>query len=956
MNEPNHASASHKKFSEDLQAIKAKIEQLDNEVINPDGYTSERDFLNNYGKLIEQICQAFNAENLNVFFQQTEDPLLLDGVLSLRESSGALRLQFIKNPIDNFTISGYTFLESKVVNIDNLYIAEEKYQKLEPTRNKEIDRRLNKTTKQCLSSPIINPATRKIVGSLQICNTLDDKSFSELFEKGVNALAMLVNMSFHKGGIFSRIVTSTKNLGKGGFATSLAPNAIEVDSGLNDGDFVEKQESVKLPEINLQLTPEKKVSAPIKPVGTTTTSAPAKPIKVVEADENDDEEYDVDDYEDEEEEEEVDEVASATGALDFNIKSKTNAQSVNSPQQTTAQAQKQDSNSITPIPIPKGNFEHKFSYLIQKKIITPTEYIDFSTKAKRENRSLEELIRQTKKSIPIEEFGKSYSAFFKVEYMPYSPNYERPTEFIVKVKPIFFEENKWLPVTAELRPPHTILIATPDPVHAESFGSISQLYPGRRTRLLVTTEFEFNKYYKSFFSEENAVEDLVSGIASEAEATLLQEEKLEAADNSVSEDELVKLVNKIVQDAYYRRCSDIHIEPYPGNLKMRIRFRIDGELVEYIRLSSTLRARLCNRIKIMAGMNISESRIPQDGKIKMSKYLKTLDIELRVATYPVVSGNSQNYEDVVMRILASGEPLPLEKLGMLPEKEKALIEIAEKPYGIIFVCGPTGSGKTTTLHSILHHLNKDGAKIVTAEDPVEITQHGLRQMQINKQAGVTFEAAMRSFLRADPDIIMVGEMRDHETVAIGVEASLTGHLVLSTLHTNSAPEAITRLLDMGMDPLNFADAMLGILAQRLTKRLCNVCKQTYHPDSAEVNLVLGEYCKELSKTTIWKTNPDKARAMIFEQFSKRYAKDGKFTFCKPVGCEVCIEGYKGRLGLYELLIANDRLKTAIKSRARVEEMLEICLDDDMYTLKMDGIHKVFSGVTDFKQVSLVTIK
>jgi len=355
----------------------------------------------------------------------------------------------------------------------------------------------------------------------------------------------------------------------------------------------------------------------------------------------------------------------------------------------------------------------------------------------------------------------------------------------------------------------------------------------------------------------------------------------------------------------------------------------------------------------MCDLDISERRRPQDGKIKFKKF-GPVDIELRVATIPSAGG----VEDVVMRILAAGEPIPLEKLGILPHNLERLKSVVEKPYGLFFVCGPTGSGKTTTLHSVLKHLNTPDTKIWTAEDPVEITQKGLRQVQINRKAGLDFATIMRAFLRADPDIIMVGEMRDKETVSIGIEASLTGHLVFATLHTNSAPESITRLLDMGMDPFNFADALLGILAQRLGKRLCGECKKAYTPTQEEMKALLTEYCEELLNTAIFKKDAKSAYEAVYKEWAKTYADDkGQFKLYKPVGCDKCGNtGYKGRVGLHELLVGSDAIKKLIQEHARVAEILATGLDEGMLTLKMDGIQKVLQGITDMKQIRSVCIK
>jgi type II secretory ATPase GspE/PulE/Tfp pilus assembly ATPase PilB-like protein len=295
-------------------------------------------------------------------------------------------------------------------------------------------------------------------------------------------------------------------------------------------------------------------------------------------------------------------------------------------------------------------------------------------------------------------------------------------------------------------------------------------------------------------------------------------------------------------------------------------------------------------------------------------------------------------EDVVMRILAKGETMPLESMGMSERNLRELRNILLKPYGMVLVVGPTGSGKTTTLHASLREINTPDRKIWTAEDPVEITQYGLRQVQVQPKIGFDFAAAMRSFLRADPDVIMVGEMRDFETAKTGVEASLTGHLVFSTLHTNSAPETIVRLLDMGIDPLNFADSLLGILAQRLVRTLCKKCKEAYHPDSKEFDEIVESYGGE--------------------QFGKlNIVYDEKFTLYRPKGCDACDKtGYKGRMGIHELVIATDGIKRLIQKRETVEVLRNMAMAEGMTTLLQDGIYKSIKGFTDFKQVRRVCIK
>ncbi|MEA3429082.1 MAG: GspE/PulE family protein, partial [Thermodesulfobacteriota bacterium] len=396
---------------------------------------------------------------------------------------------------------------------------------------------------------------------------------------------------------------------------------------------------------------------------------------------------------------------------------------------------------------------------------------------------------------------------------------------------------------------------------------------------------------------------------------------------------VVQLVNKIIMDAYNRGASDIHIEPYLGKENTRVRIRIDGNCSLYQTIPYSYKNAVVSRIKIMSDLDIAERRKPQDGKIKFKKYGGS-DIELRVATVPTQGG----LEDIVMRILAAGEPIPLGKMGFSKANYENFVSVITKPYGIIFVCGPTGSGKTTTLHSALSYINKIETKIWTAEDPVEITQAGLRQVQVKPKIGFDFAAAMRAFLRADPDVIMVGEMRDKETTSIGIEASLTGHLVFSTLHTNSAPESITRLLDMGMDPFNFADAILCILAQRLIRTLCKDCKQTYHPSREEYDELVREYGHE-----------------DFEKNVKiPYTED--LTLYKPAGCEACNNtGYRGRMGIHELLMGTDEEKRLIQSCAKMEEIRDQAIKDGMTTLKQDGIEKIFAGHCDLLQVRKVCI-
>lgn len=408
-----------------------------------------------------------------------------------------------------------------------------------------------------------------------------------------------------------------------------------------------------------------------------------------------------------------------------------------------------------------------------------------------------------------------------------------------------------------------------------------------------------------------------------------------------SDSALVGLVNRIILDAVGQGASDIHIEANPSPKSTRIRFRKDGNLVNYLELPAQFRNAVVSRIKIMSQLDITERRKPQDGKIDFSRF-GPLQVELRVATVPTTGG----LEDLVMRVLAAATPVSVDKLGLDSGVLTSIKQLISKPHGLFIVCGPTGSGKTTTLHSLLAYLNTSERKIWTAEDPIEITQPGLRQVQVHSKIGWTFAAAMRSFMRADPDVIMVGEMRDAETAKISIEASLTGHLVLSTLHTNSAPESIARLLDLGMDPFNFADALLGVLAARLARRLCTECKIGYTPTAAELEELALQYCNE--------TGLD-VRKQVKAWRDSHAGADGKIALFRARGCEHCDRtGYKGRVGFYELLIADPATKRLMQSKAPMAEVKAAAVASGMRSLRQDGIEKILQGVTDSQQVAAVS--
>jgi type II secretory ATPase GspE/PulE/Tfp pilus assembly ATPase PilB-like protein len=603
---------------------------------------------------------------------------------------------------------------------------------------------------------------------------------------------------------------------------------------------------------------------------------------------------------------------------------------------------------------PSFKVRGKYDQLLSDAVLSADEMELALRSARRKNIDIEDvLIDEFQVKVPL--LGEALAQFFQVPYEPFVPDRLKPMDLLKNIRREFAESSGWLPIDDGK---DGLVVLCTDPEKVRGSRQVSNVFPKAKVIYRVTTKREFAATMTQLFggssdlmaSDPTSVGDLLTELGEDAE----DDGSAVAAElSAAAENEVVRLVNKIIVDAYHQGASDIHVEPGPGKQKTLIRFRRDGSLQNYIEIPASYRPAIAARLKIMCDLDISEKRRPQDGKIKFKKF-GPLDIELRVATIPSQGG----VEDVVMRILAAGEPIPLDKLGVSDHNLVLLKAAITKPYGLFFVCGPTGSGKTTSLHSVLGYINTPETKIWTAEDPVEITQRGLRQVQMNPKAGLTFATAMKAFLRADPDVIMVGEMRDKETVAIGIEASLTGHLVFATLHTNSAPESIIRLLDMGMDPFNFADALLGILAQRLAKRLCSKCKKAHIATDEELDRLLDEYSVELKNTESWKADAEGERTRLRQSWIKHYGNaKGEVTLYTKVGCDTCGgSGYKGRAGLHELLIGSDRVKKAIQEHARVAELVAIALDEGMRTLKMDGIDKVLLGVTDIQQVRAVCIK
>jgi type II secretory ATPase GspE/PulE/Tfp pilus assembly ATPase PilB-like protein len=568
----------------------------------------------------------------------------------------------------------------------------------------------------------------------------------------------------------------------------------------------------------------------------------------------------------------------------------------------------------------------KFDYLIKHHLLTDKELETAIVEGRNKRMDVEQVLMEEYK-IGKQDLGTALSEYYKTRYVSFDDRLPIPGELLRNLKQSYLRSNLWVPLQQK---DGNLTVLMDDPNHLTKRDMVRSLFKTDEIEFCVGLKediLQFLDYFYGSSTQEHTIDEILGKLETD------DEEDMEDQAVTESDSVIMQLVNKIITDAYNKRASDIHIEPYPGKHNMQIRYRIDGACASYQTVPYQYKRAVVSRLKIMSDLDIAERRLPQDGKIQFKKF-GGLNIELRVATLPTAGG----LEDVVLRILASGEPIPLDSMGFTDRNLELFKEIIEVPYGIILVVGPTGSGKTTTLHSALAHINRPERKIWTAEDPVEITQQGLRQVQVQPKIGLNFASAMRAFLRADPDVIMVGEMRDEETVTIGVEASLTGHLVFSTLHTNSAPETVTRLLDMGMDPFNFADALLGILAQRLVRTLCEDCKEPYHPSQEEFDSLVLDYGEE-----------------DFQKLGLSYSSD--LELYRTKGCDKCNgTGYRGRTGLHELLEGTDEIKRLIQVRKPMEEIRAQAKQDGMVTLKQDGIQKVFKGMTDIAQVRMVCIK
>lgn len=567
--------------------------------------------------------------------------------------------------------------------------------------------------------------------------------------------------------------------------------------------------------------------------------------------------------------------------------------------------------------------------LVYRGMISQSDLDKAVNEAKRGDQDIEALLLDCY-HVPKDIFGAALSDYYQCPYLPYDERTIIDAELLRTLNQDYLRKNLWLPIAKRGQ---LLDVLTHDPHDLDKGWDVRRSFPGMTIRYAVGLRRDIEQFLHAVKGKRSgsALGTILSELVRDITFETASDTPLGPIDENDSA--IVRLANHLIAEADRAGASDLHIEPCAEKKDTAIRFRVDGTCFTYMRVPAAYCRALVSRIKIMANLDIAERRKPQDGKIRF-KLNAQRDIELRVATLPTAGGN----EDAVLRLLTAKEPIPLEAMEFAPDVLQAIKTLAEQPHGIMLCVGPTGSGKTTTLHAILKHINNDERKIWTAEDPIEITQEGLRQVQVHQKIGLTFATAMRAFLRADPDVIMIGEMRDRETADIAIEASLTGHLVLSTLHTNSAVETVVRLLDLGCDPFNFADAMLGVLATRLCKRICSHCKESYHPSRQEFEELVQGY-------------GTRYRQPLEVDY------DDSLMLSRGRGCEACLHtGLKGRVPLHEWLAGSENIKQLIQAKARTTDMLATAVSEGTVTLLQDGIRKVFHGLTTYRQVRAVAGK
>lgn len=547
--------------------------------------------------------------------------------------------------------------------------------------------------------------------------------------------------------------------------------------------------------------------------------------------------------------------------------------------------------------------------LVEENVLSAQNLYAYQEEANKEKVPLIRYL-QDKKLVSQEALAKAYATQSGLTYLEKISDDMADPLLLAKVPLKFLRENAIIPLKGTPAP----TLATANPMNFQPLDELTLLFGNQVTLAVATTKViidALNHYYPL-----EGTDQMMEDLEEETDVAGLSFGEIDERDilSSANDAPIIKLVNYVLFQAVKVDASDIHIEP--EEKEIRVRYRVDGIMHQFMTLPKRVQGAVSSRIKIMANMNIAEKRKPQDGRIEIKVADKRFD--LRVNLLPVIYG-----EKVVMRILSKEKGFAeLDKLGFSPHDFEAIQKIIAKPNGIILVSGPTGSGKTTTLYSILSRLNEPTVNIVTVEDPVEYQLQGISQVQVNEKAGLTFASALRAILRQDPDIVMIGETRDSETAQIAIQAALTGHLVLSTIHTNSAPATITRLIDMGIESFLIASSIVGVIGQRLVRRLCPTCKEAYTPSP------------ELLKSLNMKDSGNK-----------------KFTFYRPKGCDECNQlGYKGRLSLFEIMLMTDEIARLTMERAATMVLRKQAMKDGMTLLIQDGIRKVEEGLTSIEEV------